>query len=166
MHNAHTKLCKGVGLTYGSTEELTALCIVQVHMYMEPQTAVAKWDEGGVIQLTSSTQSTDHVQWAVSAALNLPQNKVNVHCRRAGGGFGGKFSRSRPAACAVAVAAYKLRRQVRPSPCYRASKADRACAHCQLHTAVSRAAAAHKMGSYNDLTVPHASVSAKASVAE
>ena len=86
-------------------------------MYMEPQTAVAKWDEGGVIQVTSSTQSADHVQWAVSAALNLPHNKVNVHCRRAGGGFGGKFSRSRPAATAVAVAAYKLRRQVRGAPC-------------------------------------------------
>ena len=85
---------------------------VQVHMYMEPQTAVAKWDEGGVIQVTSSTQSADHVQWAVSAALGLPNNRVNVHCRRAGGGFGGKFSRSRPAATAVAVAAYKLRRQV------------------------------------------------------
>ena len=25
---------------------------VQVHMYMEPQTAVAKWDEGGVIQVS------------------------------------------------------------------------------------------------------------------
>ena len=83
-------------------------------MYMEPQTAVAKWDEGGLIQVTSSTQSADHVQWAVSAALGLPNNKVNVHCRRAGGGFGGKFSRSRPAATAVAVAAYKLRRQVWP----------------------------------------------------
>lgn len=89
---------------------------MQTHMYMEPQTAVAKWDEGGVIQVTSSTQSADHVQWAVSAALNLPHNKVNVHCRRAGGGFGGKFSRSRPAATAVAVAAYKLRRQVGPGP--------------------------------------------------
>ena len=64
-------------------------------------------------QVTSSTQSTDHVQWAVSSALGLPNNKVNVHCRRAGGGFGGKFSRSRPAATAVAVAAYKLKRQVR-----------------------------------------------------
>ena len=63
-------------------------------------------------QVTSSTQSTDHVQWAVSSALGLPNNKVNVHCRRAGGGFGGKFSRSRPAATAVAVAAYKLKRQV------------------------------------------------------
>ena len=64
------------------------------------------------LQVTSSTQSTDHVQWAVSSALGLPNNKVNVHCRRAGGGFGGKFSRSRPAATAVAVAAYKLKRQV------------------------------------------------------
>ncbi|CAL5222937.1 g5372 [Coccomyxa viridis] len=71
----------------------------------------AKWHMP--TQVTSSTQSADHVQWAVSTALNLPHNKVNVHCRRAGGGFGGKFSRSRPAATAVAVAAYTLRRQVR-----------------------------------------------------
>ena len=25
---------------------------MQVHMYMEPQTAIAKWDEGGVIQVS------------------------------------------------------------------------------------------------------------------
>jgi len=89
-------------------------------MYMEPQTAVAKYDEGGVIHCTSSTQSADHCQWAISAALGIPNNKVNVTCRRAGGGFGGKFSRSRPAATAVSVAAYKLKRQV----CLLALEAD------------------------------------------
>lgn len=90
-------------------------------MYMEPQTAVAKYDEGGVIHCTSSTQSADHCQWAISAALGIPNNKVNVTCRRAGGGFGGKFSRSRPAATAVSVAAYKLKRQV----CLLALEADK-----------------------------------------
>ncbi|BDA48926.1 probable indole-3-acetaldehyde oxidase [Coccomyxa sp. Obi] len=85
----------------------------QTHFYMEPQTAIAKWDEGGVIQVQAATQSTDHVQWAVAQALGLQHNQVNVTCRRAGGGFGGKFSRACPVAAAVAVAAHKLRRQVR-----------------------------------------------------
>ncbi|KAK9918869.1 hypothetical protein WJX75_007680 [Coccomyxa subellipsoidea] len=85
----------------------------QTHFYMEPQTAIARWDEGGVIQVQAATQSTDHVQWAVAQALGLPHNRVNVACRRAGGGFGGKFSRACPVAAAAAVAAHKLRRQVR-----------------------------------------------------
>ena len=64
------------------------------------------------MQVQAATQSTDHVQWAVAQALGLQHNQVNVTCRRAGGGFGGKFSRSCPVAAAVAVAAHKLRRQV------------------------------------------------------
>ena len=64
------------------------------------------------LQVQAATQSTDHVQWAVAQALGLQHNQVNVTCRRAGGGFGGKFSRSCPVAAAVAVAAHKLRRQV------------------------------------------------------
>ena len=65
------------------------------------------------LQVHTSTQSTDHVQWAVAQVLALPHNRVNVTCRRAGGGFGGKFTRSCPVAAAAALAAHKLRRQVR-----------------------------------------------------
>jgi xanthine dehydrogenase molybdopterin-binding subunit B len=63
-------------------------------------------------QVHASTQSTDHVQYAVAQVLGLPHNRVGVTCRRAGGGFGGKFTRSCPVAAAAALAAHKLRRQV------------------------------------------------------
>ena len=65
-----------------------------------------------LMQVRASAQSTDSVQYAVSDALGLPHNRVNVVCRRAGGGFGGKFTRSTPVATAAAVAAQKLKRQV------------------------------------------------------
>ena len=45
---------------------------VQVHMYMEPQTAVAKWDEGGVIQVSCPDMShiaTELRQRSSAAAL-------------------------------------------------------------------------------------------------
>ncbi len=66
-----------------------------------------------VRQVRSATQSVDSTHYAVAEALGLPHNRVNVVCRRAGGGFGGKFSRSAPPATAAAVAAQKLKRQVR-----------------------------------------------------
>lgn len=69
------------------------------------------------MQVQAATQSTDHVQWAVAQALGLQHNQVNVTCRRAGGGFGGKFSRACPVAAAAAVAAHKLRRQVCEKRC-------------------------------------------------
>ena len=56
------------------------------------------------------------MQWAVARVLGLPHNRVNVTCRRLGGGFGGKSMRSCPPAAAVALAAFKLRRQVGATP--------------------------------------------------
>ena len=42
----------------------------------------------------------------VSSVLGLPLNKVKVECRRAGGGFGGKFTPSVLPGSAAALAAY------------------------------------------------------------
>ncbi len=44
--------------------------------------------------------------------LGLPQSRCTARCRRMGGAFGGKTTRSVVPAAAVAVAANKLKRQV------------------------------------------------------
>ena len=49
----------------------------------------------------------------VAAVLGLPQSRCTVRCRRMGGAFGGKTTRSVVPATAVALAANKLGRQVR-----------------------------------------------------
>ena len=64
------------------------------------------------VQVHTSTQIADYVQWSVAQVLKLPHNRVNVTCRRMGGGFGGKGNRSCPVAAAAALAAHKLRREV------------------------------------------------------
>ncbi|EFJ41839.1 hypothetical protein VOLCADRAFT_98105 [Volvox carteri f. nagariensis] len=87
----------------------------QLHFYMETQSAVAWPDEDGCVVVHSSCQGPDFVQGGVSAALQLPLNKVLVRCRRVGGGFGGKLTFARRVAVVAAVAAVATGRQVRIS---------------------------------------------------
>ncbi|GAX76008.1 hypothetical protein CEUSTIGMA_g3451.t1 [Chlamydomonas eustigma] len=85
----------------------------QVHMYMEPQTAVAHLEEDGCVQVVSACQGPDAVQWGVAAALKLPHNQVHAKVRRLGGAFGGKASHCQKVAIAAAVACKKAGEQVR-----------------------------------------------------
>ena len=64
------------------------------------------------LQVWSSSQSPESVMKSVAAVLGLPQSRCTVRCRRMGGAFGGKTTRSVVPATAVAVAANKLGRQV------------------------------------------------------
>ena len=63
---------------------------MQSHAFMEPQSAIARFDERGHLTLTTSTQSVHYTQRTVAMVLELPMSKVRVVAPSIGGGFGGK----------------------------------------------------------------------------
>jgi xanthine dehydrogenase large subunit len=85
----------------------------QDHFYLEGQIAVALPQEDGAFLIHSSTQHPSEVQSVVAHALGIPANLVTVHCRRMGGGFGGKETQAALIAAAAAVLANKTRRPVK-----------------------------------------------------
>ncbi len=64
------------------------------------------------LQVWSSSQSPHSIMQGTAMVLGLPQSRCTARCRRMGGAFGGKTTRSVVPAAAVAVAANKLKRQV------------------------------------------------------
>jgi xanthine dehydrogenase large subunit len=85
----------------------------QDHFYLEGQIAAALPQEGGTMLVHSSTQHPTEVQHVVAHALGLHSHSVTVHCRRMGGGFGGKESQAALIAAAAAVLARKTQRPVK-----------------------------------------------------
>ena len=85
----------------------------QQHFYMEPQTCDVQLDEENSLIVHSANQWPVAVHSALARVTKLPQNKVRVICRRAGGGFGGKLTHQVPVACAAAVAAIKFKVKLR-----------------------------------------------------
>ena len=85
----------------------------QLHLHLEPHTALARPNEEGGLDMVVSTQHMDAVQAAVAATLGLKEHTVNLQVRRLGGAFGGKLSNSKIAATACAVAAHRLGAPVR-----------------------------------------------------
>lgn len=85
----------------------------QDHFYLEPQSAVVTPGEDGEFEILSSTQNPHFVQMNCAKVLGVPANRVVAKIKRAGGGFGGKESRSVPNSSACAVAAYHLHRTAR-----------------------------------------------------
>ncbi|KPI91000.1 Xanthine dehydrogenase [Papilio xuthus] len=84
----------------------------QYHFCMETLVCVTKPTEEG-LEVHSSTQWMDGVQVATSRALNLPQNKIDVHVRRIGGAYGYKITRSLQVAVACNLVAHHLNRPCR-----------------------------------------------------
>jgi xanthine dehydrogenase large subunit len=82
----------------------------QDHFYLEGQIALALPQEGGGMLVHSSTQHPTEVQSIVAHALGTSAHAVSVHCRRMGGGFGGKESQAALIAAAAAVIARKTGR--------------------------------------------------------
>ncbi|GJI95402.1 xanthine dehydrogenase large subunit [Duganella caerulea] len=85
----------------------------QEQFYLEGQIAYAipKEDHGMLVQC--STQHPSEMQHVVAHALGVHSHKVQVECRRMGGGFGGKESQSALWAASASIAAAKLRRPVK-----------------------------------------------------
>lgn len=88
----------------------------QEQFYLEGQISYAVPQEDGALKVYCSTQHPSEMQHAVAHALHLPAHKVQVECRRMGGGFGGKESQSAVFACAAAIAAARLGRAVKLRP--------------------------------------------------
>jgi xanthine dehydrogenase large subunit len=85
----------------------------QEQFYLEGQVAYAIPQEARAMRVLCSTQHPSEMQQVVAHALGVLAHRVNVECRRMGGGFGGKESQSALWAAAAAIAADKLQRPVK-----------------------------------------------------
>lgn len=85
----------------------------QEQFYLEGQISYALPQEDRGLKLHCSTQHPSEMQHLVAHALGVGSHRVQVECRRMGGGFGGKESQSALFACVAAVAAQRLGRPVK-----------------------------------------------------
>ncbi|XP_073502615.1 aldehyde oxidase-like [Phyllobates terribilis] len=86
----------------------------QEHFYMETQSIrVVPKGEDGEMDVYLATQDPTHTQGLISAALNIPANRIVCHVKRVGGAFGGKVIPSGYLAAITAVAANKTKRAAR-----------------------------------------------------
>ena len=85
----------------------------QEQFYLEGQISYAIPVEDQGMKVHCSTQHPSEMQHLVAHALGVGSHRVQVECRRMGGGFGGKESQSAIFACVAAVAARKLGRPVK-----------------------------------------------------
>ena len=85
----------------------------QEQFYLEGQISYAIPKEDGCMLVHCSTQHPSEMQHLVAHALGVAAHKVQVECRRMGGGFGGKESQSALFACVAAVAAARLKQPVK-----------------------------------------------------
>ncbi len=88
-------------------------CGGQEQFYLEGQISYAIPNDDESIQVWCSTQHPSEMQTLVARAMNWPSHRVEVSCRRMGGGFGGKESQSALYACLSTIAATKLSRPVK-----------------------------------------------------
>ncbi|MES2717688.1 MAG: xanthine dehydrogenase molybdopterin binding subunit [Pseudomonadota bacterium] len=88
----------------------------QEQFYLEGQISYAVPQEDGGLLVHCSTQHPSEMQHLVAHALGLASHRVQVVCRRMGGGFGGKESQSALFACVAALAARQLQRPVKLRP--------------------------------------------------
>ena len=88
----------------------------QEQFYLEGQIAYAVPLEDAGMQVFSSTQHPSEMQTVVARALGVAAHRIQVECRRMGGGFGGKESQSALFAASAAIAAQRLSRPVKLRP--------------------------------------------------
>jgi len=72
------------------TDTLTSK--MQDAAFMEPQCAIANYDNRGYLTMYSSTQAPHYIQRTLAMALKIPLHKVRVVKPAVGGGFGPKAS--------------------------------------------------------------------------
>ena len=83
----------------------SASCGHQHHFHMETQTARAAVSSDG-IKIDVSTQAPGLIADCVSSSLGVSKSSVEVKMKQAGGGYGGKTSKSIPCALASALASH------------------------------------------------------------
>jgi len=84
----------------------------QEHFYLETNVAVAFPLDNNSLEIYSSTQNLTETQVECASVCGIPASKIAVKCKRLGGGFGGKESRTAPFACVAGLGAYLLNRPV------------------------------------------------------
>ncbi|XP_037293387.1 xanthine dehydrogenase 1 [Manduca sexta] len=84
----------------------------QYHFPMENMSCLAQPSEEG-LKVHATAQWLDATQLMISRALNIQQNKVDVHLRRLGGSYGQKITRTIQSAVACSLAAFLLNRPCR-----------------------------------------------------
>ncbi|XP_065920484.1 xanthine dehydrogenase/oxidase-like isoform X2 [Dysidea avara] len=80
----------------------------QEHFYLETQSVLAVPKDVGELEMFVSTQNAHKTQMLAATAIGVPGNRVVVHAKRLGGGFGGKETRHCIYSTSMAVAANKL----------------------------------------------------------
>lgn len=58
------------------------------HTPMEPWNAVARFNADGTLEIWAPTQAQDRLMGAITAAADLPADRVRIHTTMLGGGFG------------------------------------------------------------------------------
>lgn len=111
----------------------------QEQFYLEGQIAYALPQEDGQMLVYSSTQHPTEMQHVVAHALGWDSHRVEVQCRRMGGGFGGKESQSALWAACAALAAQALQCPVK----LRADRDDDMLITGKRHCFVHRYQVAH-----------------------
>lgn len=91
----------------------TFQCNGQEQFYLEGQISYAVPKEYGAVHVWCSTQHPSEMQQLIAHALGVGAHKVQVECRRMGGGFGGKESQSALYACLSSICAVRLQRPVK-----------------------------------------------------
>uniref|UniRef100_A0A182M2C9 Indole-3-acetaldehyde oxidase n=1 Tax=Anopheles culicifacies TaxID=139723 RepID=A0A182M2C9_9DIPT len=84
----------------------------QYHNSLETQVSLCV-PHADSMDVYCATQWLDHVQIAVSQALQVRESSLNLSVRRLGGAYGAKLTRATQIACACAVAAFKTAAPVR-----------------------------------------------------
>ena len=86
----------------------------QEHFYLETYSClIIPKRESNEIEINSCNQHPDAIQDCASEALGIPKNRIIARCKRIGGGFGGKETRTSLITIPCAVAANKLNRPIR-----------------------------------------------------
>ena len=80
------------------------------HFYLETNCTIALPTDAGCLEIYSSTQNPTKTQNFCASVCGIPANKVTAKCKRMGGGFGGKETRSVFIAVTAALAAHILQR--------------------------------------------------------
>jgi len=79
----------------------------QEQFYLETQSCLAVPKEDQEMEVFMATQGAANMQRAIARCLGVPQNRITVKTRRAGGSFGGKETRSALLGIPAAIAAQK-----------------------------------------------------------